>query len=201
MKKLLIFLIALLSMSAHAQSQKEVDGAYANAGRQHWTLYAGAGQESVTSPRKVVVNLQELGGFYRFTNGIMLGGFTQQGYTNNYTPNHATNFTVATLGYGTRVGSFTPYVVYGQGWRSVNGSTANYNQVQAGTNYNINQTWYVGAQYRYRNSGEISNWRTNRYLGTVGYNIDKNWSVNANYGKTYGSWESNQYYAGVVYKF
>jgi hypothetical protein len=201
MKKLLLCLVLLATSMAQAQNKPEVDGAYANAGRQPWTLYAGSGQESVTWPRRVVINLEEIGGFYRFGNGIMLGGFTQQGYTNNYTPNHATNFTVATLGYGTRVGSFTPYVVYGQGWRSVNGNTNIYNQIQAGTNYNINQTWYVGAQYRYRNSGEIANWRTNRYLGTVGYNINKNWSVNANYAKSYGSWESNQYFGAVVYKF
>jgi hypothetical protein len=108
---------------------------------------------------------------------------------------------VATLGYGTRVGSFTPYVIYGQGWRSVNGSTNEYNQIQAGTNYHINPDWYMGAQYRYRNSGEISNWRTNRYMGTVGYNINKSWSVNANFAKIYGSWESNQYFGAVIYKF
>lgn len=189
MKKLLVIVFAALGMTAQAETA------------QPWIMYAGSGQESVTWPRTVVVNLSEVGGLYRFKNGIMLGGFTQQGYTNTYTANHATNFTVAQLGYSTRVGSFTPYAIYGQGLRSVNGSTALYNQVQAGTNYNITADWYVGAQYRYRNSGEIANWRTNRYLGTVGYNINQNWSANVNYGKTYGSWESDQYYAGVVYKF
>jgi hypothetical protein len=165
------------------------------------TLYTGVGQESVTWPRAVTINLAEVGGFYRFSNGVMLGGFTQQGYTNNYTPAHATNYTVGQIGYGTKLGSFTPYAVYGQGLKSTNGSTAWYSQVQLGTNYDITQKWYVGAQYRYRNSGELADWRTNRYLGTVGYNLDKKWSVNANYAKSYGSWESNQYFAGLVYKF
>jgi len=195
-------MIVLTLVVTVAQAQdRSVDSAYANAGPQHWTLYAGSGQESVTWPRRVVINLTEVGGFYRFRSGIMLGGFTQQGYTNNYTANHATNFTVAQLGYGTRLGSFTPYVVYGQGWRSVNSSTAQYYQIQLGTNYDINRDWYVGAQYRYRNSNEISNWETRRYLATVGYNINRAWSVNANYGKTNGAWQSSQYFGGIVYKF
>ena len=171
-------------------------------GVQHWTLYAGAGQEQIRTPRKVNIDLGEIGGIYRFENGIMLGGFTQMGYLDMYSPNYATNYTGVTVGYSKLIGQFVPYVIYGQGWKTTNNSTAMYNQVQMGSKYNINEKWYVGAEYRYRNSWEVpGGWLTHRWLGTVGYNIDKNWAVAANAGTVTGSWTSNQEYLSLIYKF
>lgn len=158
-----------------------------------------AGQESVSWPRSVVVDLVEVNGYYRFDSGVIVGGFVQNGYPNNGGP--AMNLTTGQLGYSLRLKSFAPYVLAGYGQRTVNNLSQNYYQYTAGTRYNFNDTYFADVQYRYRNSDEFSNWRTNRYLGGVGVNFTKHTSAVVNYAVQSGDFKSQQYGVGVFYRF
>jgi opacity protein-like surface antigen len=185
MRHLLLIAMTMIGLStAHAQNT---------------FVYTGIGQERMYSPRSVTGNLIEAGVLHRFNSGITVGALTQNIYPNQNLP--TMNLTAALVGYSTRINQFSPYTLIGAGNRSTNGTNANYYQISIGTKYNFNSNWFSDVQYRYRNSDEISGFRTNRYLVGGGYNFTKNISGLVNYAVVQGDIKSNQLFAGVAYKF
>ena len=185
MKYLLFTAMALIGIST-AQAQQT-------------TVWAGYGQDHVSSPRSFQINLYETGVQHRFKSGFTLGAWTQEGMPNINVPN--VNLTAAQVGYSQQINIFTPYATIGYGLRTRNSSTDNFYQAVVGSRATISQKWYADAQFRYRNSTEINQFHTNRYQGGIGYNVTRNVSVQANYAEIYGDARSQQYSGFLMYRF
>lgn len=185
MKKLLLVAIAVFGIST-VQAQQT-------------TQWAGYGQDHVSAPREVKVDLYEVGIQHRFSSGITVGVWTQQGVPNISAP--SMNLTAAQVGYTYRTGIFVPYATVAYGVRTVNGVQDNFYQALVGSRVILNEKWYGDTQVRYRNSKDISNFHTNRVQAGVGYNINQNVSVQANYAKVSSDSNSQQYSVYFIYNF
>ena len=186
MKYLLLIAAIIFGLSTTAHAQNTL-------------IYLGGGQEKMHSPRSVTSSMAEAGVLHRFDSGVTVGALTQNIYPDQNIP--ALNLTAILAGYSTRINQFSPYVLAGAGNRSTNGTNANYYQISVGTKYAFNEKWFADVQYRYRNSDEISGFRTNRYLVGGGYNFTKNISGVLNYGSVSGDVRTNQLFGAAVYRF
>lgn len=166
---------------------------YANTGL---IVATGIAKESVTSPRKVDIDLYQLGVFYKATDNFLIGGSVQRGHPNISTMPFETRYEIS-AGTVYKIGNIAPYLNVSLGQRNFRSSAVNdysYHAINVGSKFMISNFLYTDIKYRYRDNHEDSvNWKTNLYGVGIGYNVFKQTAIEIGYAKVDGDYKSTQW--------
>lgn len=175
MKKLILSLVAALSITTSAYGQV--------------TIGTGYGKEKISDT--LSVDLFQVQGLYRFDSGLTLGGMIMKGFPDLNGVANEDRYE-AILGYTTRVNQFSPYAFVSKGVRDYIDSpksSVDYYTIKLGTKYNLTDKIYTDLNYRFRDTNDIA-WKTNTYTAGVGYNISPKLSIGINKGWQRGDYDS-----------
>ena len=175
MKKLILSLVAALSITTSAYGQV--------------TIGTGYGKEKISDT--LSVDLFQVQGLYRFDSGLTLGGMIMKGLPDLNGVDKEDRYE-AILGYTTRVNQFSPYAFVSKGVRDYIDSpksSVDYYTIKLGTKYNLTDKIYTDLNYRFRDTNDIA-WKTNTYTAGVGYNISPKLSIGINKGWQRGDYDS-----------
>lgn len=176
MKKVLLSMLLALGLSGPAIAGNFIVG-------------AGVGRETVTEPVDVEVDLYKVKGLYRFDNAVTVGAVFQYAEPDISVPE---NRYEVTAGYNPRYGktSVTVEVAYGLRDSDIMDDVGYY-YATVGASHPLGKGFVGDVQYRYRDSNELENWRTDLYTVGLGYKINPTTIVRGSYGEQYGDFESN----------
>lgn len=188
MRKLLFLVLTSITFAAHAGN---------------FSLGVGGGQENIdtkTVRGHVIADLYQVVGTYRTDSGIMLGTSVMLGYPNKtWAPDEGRYELMA--GYSIKVDRFSPYAIISYGKRTRdNVATIDYYTATIGSKLRLTNEWYADVSYRFRDSNDMI-WKTDTYFMGLGYNVTPTVSVQTQYGKTTGTYDSNQFGIFVINKF
>jgi hypothetical protein len=158
----------------------------------------GVGRETINS--SLDVDLYQVGVNYAFTNGVLLGGSVMKGYPDSSKVSKEDRYETY-AGYVLRHGNFAPYLTVTKGLRyRYTASNMNYYALSIGSKYAIADQWNVDVSYRYRDTND-GNWKTDTYLVGLGHNLTPATTTQLQYGRTNGSYKSDQFSVILINKF
>lgn len=153
----------------------------------------GAGRETINS--SLDVDLYQVGVNYAFANGVLVGGSVMKGYPDNSKVSKEDRYETY-AGFVSKHGKFAPYFTVTKGLRyRYTASNMDYYAVSLGSKYAIDNRWAVDVSYRFRDTND-GNWKTDTYFVGLGHNLTPATTVQLQYGKTNGSYKSDQ--LGVI---
>jgi opacity protein-like surface antigen len=162
------------------------------------SVASGVGRETINNT--LDVDLYQVGVNYAFGNGVLLGGSVMKGYPDSTQVSKEDRYETY-VGYVLRYKKFASYITVSRGLRYRYTSTnMDYYTVSLGYKYAITNRWNADVSYRYRDTDD-ANWQTDTYFVGLGYAVTPTTTVQTQYGKTSGSYKSDQLSVILINRF